>query len=25
VCRTPVATQVMAGRNLFWCPRCQAA
>lgn len=24
VCRTPVATQVMAGRNLFWCPRCQA-
>ena len=25
VCRTPVATQAMAGRNLFWCPRCQAA
>ncbi len=24
VCRTPVATQVMAGRNLFWCPQCQA-
>lgn len=25
VCRTPVATAVMAARNLFWCPRCQAA
>ena len=25
VCRTPVATQVLAGRNLFWCPQCQAA
>ena len=24
VCTTPVATEVMAGRNLFWCPRCQA-
>ena len=24
VCATPVATEVMAGRNLFWCPRCQA-
>ena len=24
VCGTPVATEVMAGRNLFWCPRCQA-
>jgi endonuclease-8 len=24
VCGTPVRTQVMAGRNLFWCPRCQA-
>jgi endonuclease VIII len=21
VCSTPVATQVVAGRNLFWCPR----
>lgn len=25
VCGTPVATEVMAGRNLFWCPRCQAS
>lgn len=24
VCGTPVATEVMASRNLFWCPRCQA-
>jgi len=24
-CGTPVATEVMGGRNLFWCPRCQAA
>ena len=24
VCGTPVRTQVMAGRNLFWCPSCQA-
>jgi endonuclease VIII len=23
VCATPVATEVVAGRNLFWCPRCQ--
>ena len=23
VCGTPVATEVMAGRNLFWCPVCQ--
>ncbi|MPZ62103.1 MAG: Fpg/Nei family DNA glycosylase [Propionibacteriales bacterium] len=23
VCSTPVATEVMAGRNLFWCPSCQ--
>lgn len=23
-CFTPVATQVMAARNLFWCPTCQA-
>lgn len=25
VCGTPVATEVMAGRNLFWCPACQAS
>ncbi|MGH3356370.1 MAG: zinc finger domain-containing protein, partial [Nocardioidaceae bacterium] len=24
VCATPVATQVVAGRNLFWCPGCQS-
>lgn len=24
VCGTPVRTEVMAGRNLFWCPACQA-
>lgn len=24
VCGTPVATEVMAARNLFWCPHCQA-
>jgi endonuclease-8/formamidopyrimidine-DNA glycosylase len=24
VCRTPVQTQVMVGRNLYWCPVCQA-
>lgn len=23
VCGGPVRTQVLAGRNLFWCPRCQ--
>jgi endonuclease VIII len=23
VCGTPVATEVLAGRNLFWCPTCQ--
>ena len=23
VCGTSVATEVMAGRNLFWCPGCQ--
>jgi endonuclease VIII len=23
VCGTPVATTVLAGRNLFWCPTCQ--
>jgi endonuclease VIII len=25
VCGTPVATAVLVGRNLFWCPTCQAA
>jgi DNA-formamidopyrimidine glycosylase len=25
VCGTPVATRVLAGRNLFWCPSCQAS
>ncbi|MDQ4085121.1 MAG: Fpg/Nei family DNA glycosylase [Actinomycetota bacterium] len=25
VCSTPVVTQVVAGRNLFWCPGCQPA
>jgi len=24
VCGTPIATEVMAARNLFWCPTCQA-
>ena len=24
-CGTPIRTQVMAGRNLFWCPVCQPA
>jgi len=24
LCGTPVATDVLAGRNLFWCPSCQA-
>ncbi len=23
VCGTPVAADVLGGRNLFWCPRCQ--
>ncbi len=23
VCRSVVRTQVLAGRNLFWCPKCQ--
>lgn len=23
VCAEPVLTEAMAGRNLFWCPRCQ--
>src|SRR5580692_9975262 len=25
VCGTEILTEVMAGRNLFWCPFCQAA
>lgn len=25
VCGTTIATEVLAGRNLFWCPQCQAA
>jgi endonuclease VIII len=25
ICATAVRTEVMAGRNLYWCPRCQAA
>ena len=25
VCGTKILTEVMAGRNLFWCPVCQAA
>jgi endonuclease-8 len=25
VCRTPIRTQVLLARNLFWCPRCQAS
>ncbi|SFE15895.1 Fpg/Nei family DNA glycosylase [Blastococcus tunisiensis] len=24
ICGTPVRTEVMAGRNLYWCPVCQA-
>lgn len=24
ICATPVQTQVLLARNLFWCPRCQA-
>jgi formamidopyrimidine-DNA glycosylase len=24
VCDNEVATQVMVGRNLYWCPVCQA-
>lgn len=23
-CGTPIRTSVLVGRNLFWCPRCQA-
>ncbi|MGB9377878.1 MAG: DNA-formamidopyrimidine glycosylase family protein [Mycobacteriales bacterium] len=25
VCHTPIATTVLAGRNLFWCTYCQAS
>jgi formamidopyrimidine-DNA glycosylase len=25
VCRTPVLSRVLGGRNLFWCPECQRA
>lgn len=25
VCATPISRAVLAGRNLFWCPACQAA
>jgi formamidopyrimidine-DNA glycosylase len=25
ICGTPVATAVLAGRNVYWCPTCQAA
>jgi formamidopyrimidine-DNA glycosylase len=25
ICRTEVHTEVMVGRNLYWCPSCQAA
>ena len=25
VCRTPIRTTVLEGRNLFWCPTCQPA
>ena len=24
VCGTPIATALLATRNLFWCPSCQA-
>jgi endonuclease-8 len=24
VCETPVSTEVVAGRNLFWCSACQS-
>ena len=24
LCAAPIATDVMQGRNLYWCPRCQA-
>ncbi len=25
ICGTPIRTEVMVGRNLYWCPVCQAA
>ena len=25
ICGTEVRTEVMVGRNLYWCPSCQAA
>ena len=25
LCGTEIRTEVLAGRNLFWCPTCQAA
>ena len=25
ICGTEVRTEVMVGRNLYWCPLCQAA
>jgi endonuclease-8 len=25
ICGTPVRTEAMVGRNLYWCPTCQAA
>jgi formamidopyrimidine-DNA glycosylase len=25
VCGTEVRTEVMVGRNLYWCPVCQVA
>ena len=24
ICSTPIAAAVLATRNLFWCPSCQA-
>jgi len=24
VCGSEIRTEVMVGRNLYWCPRCQA-
>jgi endonuclease-8 len=25
ICGTAIRTELLAGRNLFWCPHCQAA
>jgi formamidopyrimidine-DNA glycosylase len=25
ICGTEIRTEVMAARNLFWCPKCEAA